>query len=145
MQSICVNSSNSWFLFPYAPCVPWLNPTQAVLFEYFEYFVVSKISAVLRAAPHSELRTQVSVANETLNHGVSHTVVSNPIKPFKIKVLRSFYFRLFPLFLFVYFVYFVVSNLLKPFKIRVSSTFRLFTGHWRLATFHWSAALFLWF
>ena len=40
-------------------------------FEYFEYFVVYKIHMQCCAERYSELRTQVSVANETSNCGIA--------------------------------------------------------------------------
>ena len=140
MQCIRVNSSNSRFLFLYAPCVPWLNPTLAVLFlSILSILWFLKYLAVLRAAlfcvfcgfkafkisgfiHFPSLYWPLATCHFPLERS-SFSVVSIPLKSFKIKVSRSFHFSLFLLFLFVFFVYSVVSKPIKPFKIKVSSTF----------------------
>ena len=67
------NHMQSFFLchFPARCARAHILPFSVVyyFFEYLEYFVVYKIHMQCCAERYSELRTQVSVANETLNRG----------------------------------------------------------------------------
>ena len=123
----------------------WAKPSVTKSSTHPSVSSVKTYAGILRVAPHSELRTQVSAANETVNRGVSHPVVSTPLNPFKIKVSRTFHCVFSCFFLFVFFVYFVVSIPINPFKISGLSAFCRYCCPLALATFHWSAAPFLWF
>lgn len=80
-------------------------------------------AGILRVAPHWQLGTKSEHRARTGHHGISHPVVSNPIKSFRIRISRLFHSIFSCFFLSVYSVCSVVSIPLNPFKIRVSFMF----------------------